>query len=113
MDPPRQPHDLQGLLKLAIQSKGDNDSSSPPDLSVLSEERRKWLEEALKGLSVDIIEELSKALKILNPDRVTNPDEDSERMEEALERLIDFVDSIDTANGKFWLIFAYICYRIF
>nr|CAG4641237.1 EOG090X0EEI [Eulimnadia texana] len=64
----------------------------------MDENRRKWLEEALKGLSVNVIEELCKAMERLAPENVRNPDSNSEEMEEALEVIIDFVDSIDTAN---------------
>nr|CAG4650517.1 EOG090X0EEI [Sida crystallina] len=103
MEPPRQPHDLQGLLRFAIQggATGDQEAGAASDesrFSGMTEERRRWLEEALKGMSVDIIEELSKALRILNPTRILCPEEDPEEMEEALEGIIDFVDSIDTAN---------------
>nr|CAG4637384.1 EOG090X0EEI [Ceriodaphnia reticulata] len=64
----------------------------------MSEERRRWLEEALRGLSVDVVAEISKSLNVLNPDRVESPEEDPQEMEDALESITDFVDSIDTAN---------------
>jgi len=64
----------------------------------MTDERRRWLEDALKGMSVDIVEELSKALRTLNPERILGPEEDAEEMEEALDGIIDFVDSMDTAN---------------
>ena len=51
-------------------------------------------------MSVDVVEELSKALRTLNPERILSPEEDAEEMEEALDGIIDFVDSMDTANGK-------------
>jgi hsp70-interacting protein len=102
MDPPRQPHDLQGLLRFAIQH-GNPNGEAPAEsqgTELMTEERRRWLEDALKGMSVDIVEELSKALRTLNPERILGPEEDAEEMEEALDGIIDFVDSMDTANGK-------------
>nr|CAG4649719.1 EOG090X0EEI [Scapholeberis mucronata] len=64
----------------------------------MSEERRRWLEEALRGLSVDVVAEISKSLNLLNSERVESPEEDPQDMEEALDVIHDFVDSIDTAN---------------
>ena len=43
--------------------------------------------------------QISKALCILNPERVQSPEEDPQEMEEALETITDFADSIDTSNG--------------
>lgn len=96
MEPPRQPRDLQGLLKFALQGTANED---PTTMTPMSEERRQWLEDALKGMSVNIVEELTKALQTLNPERLNSLDEDPKPMEEALEIIIDYVDSIDTANG--------------
>lgn len=96
MEPPRQPRDMQGLLRFAIEGTSAED---PTTATSMSEERRRWLEEALRGLSVDVVAEISKSLNILNPDRVESPEEDPQEMEDALESVTDFVDSIDTANG--------------
>ena len=71
MEPPRQPRDMQGLLRFAIEGTRGEDTTT--DTAPMSEERRRWLEEALKGLSVDVIAEISKALNTLNPDRVISP----------------------------------------
>lgn len=97
MEPPRQPRDMQGLLRFAIEGTSAEDRTTATSMT---EERRRWLEEALRGLSVDVVAEISKALNILNPDRVESAEEDPQEMEEALESITDFVDSIDTANGN-------------
>lgn len=109
MEPPRQPHDLQGLLRFALEGGAIGDAEATEGISGLTEERRRWLEEALKGLSVDIVEELTKSLRILDPERVLSSEEEPEEMEEALERIIDFVDSIDTANGNLLQIYKVHC----
>lgn len=96
MEPPRQPRDLQGLLKFALQGTKNED---PTTMTPMSEERKQWLEEALKGMSVNIVDELTSALRTLNPERLQNLEEDPKAMEEALEIITDYVDSIDTANG--------------
>jgi len=95
MEPPRQPRDLQGLLKFALQGTKNED---PTTMTPMSEERKQWLEEALKGMSVNIVDELTSALRTLNPERLQNLEEDPKAMEEALEIITDYVDSIDTAN---------------
>ncbi len=100
MEPPRQPRDMQGLLRFAIEGTASEDRTTTTSMS---EERRRWLEEALRGLSVDVVAEISKSLNVLNPDRVESPEEDPQEMEEALEMITDFADSMDTANGMRYL----------
>jgi hypothetical protein len=56
-------------------------------------------------LSVDVVAEISKSLNILNPDRVESPEEDPQEMEEALEMITDFADSMDTANGMRYIFY--------
>lgn len=90
---------MQGLLRFAIEGSDPNG----PDTDdaggvVMTEDRRRWLEDALQGLSVNIVEELGKALRVLDPERVLCTEEEPEEMENALEVIIDYVDSIDTAR---------------
>ena len=99
MEPPRQPRDMQGLLRFALDGTASEDRTTDTPLA-MTEERRQWLEEALRGLSVDVVAEITRSLNILSPDRVLSPEEDPQEMEEALESITDFVDSIDTANGS-------------
>lgn len=97
MDQPRQPRDMQALLRFAIEGTASEDATT---VTQMPEDRRRWLEEALRGLSVDVVAEISKSLNVLNPQRVESPEEDPQEMEDALEIIMDFVDSIDTANGN-------------
>ena len=57
MEPPRQPRDMQALLRFAIQATASEDPTTTT--APMSEERRLWLEEALRGLSVDVVQEVS------------------------------------------------------
>jgi hsp70-interacting protein len=57
-------------------------------------ERRLFLEQALKALTVDIIEELTKAMETL-----TSRNASEEEQVRALEVVTNFVEDIDTANG--------------
>ena len=48
-EPPRQPKDLQGLLKFCLEATRDEDAPAVPDnpeqiLSSMSDERRQWLQ---------------------------------------------------------------------
>lgn len=57
-------------------------------------EDRKFLEQALKSLTVDVVEELNKAMNIL----ITGNASEDEQVQ-ALEVVTNFVADIDTANG--------------
>ena len=106
MDPnqPRQPKDLQGLLKFCIEATQSEDAPKDPDstLESMDPTRREWLEQALSNMSVDVIKELSEGIKILNSTPVSNPqasEEDIEKVEYAFECISDWVDQIDMANN--------------
>lgn len=58
-------------------------------------ERRRFLEQALKALTVDVIEELTKAMETLTSGSATE-----EEQVNALEVVTNFVADIDTANGE-------------
>jgi hsp70-interacting protein len=62
----------------------------------MTHEDRKFLEEALKSMTVDVVEELQKAMNIL----ITCEASQDEQVE-ALEVVTNFVADIDTANGWF------------
>ncbi|KAF7412340.1 hypothetical protein HZH66_001236 [Vespula vulgaris] len=95
---PRQPTDLQGLLRFAIEASQAEGVTHEPQFQPLDEEKKKFLTEALSSLTVNVIEELQKAIKILSNVVDLRPDDDSFKYDAALERIADFVDSIDIAN---------------
>lgn len=90
---PRQPRNLQGLLKFAMEATKDEDAPNESSLAQMDEERRRFLEEALKSLTMDVVQELEKAMKIL-----LDKDSDDDTKAESIEVVIDFVQDIDTAN---------------
>ncbi len=59
-------------------------------------ERKQFLENALKSLTLDVVEKLNDAIKTLQ-----NNDDSSEENHqiEALECIQNYIDDIDTANG--------------
>lgn len=63
-------------------------------------QKKKFLEEALKSMTVDLIEVLTKALNKLKTVKDLKPEDDPEELEEALETISDTVDNIDLANGE-------------
>ncbi|EAT47053.1 AAEL001800-PA [Aedes aegypti] len=92
-DQPRQPRNLQGLLKFAMEATKSEDAPHDSHFEPMDEERRRFLEEALKSLTLDVVEEIEKAMKTL-----MDPDKAEEDKADAIEIIIDFVQDIDAAN---------------
>ena len=63
----------------------------------MSEEDRKFLEEALKSMTLNVVEELTKAMRILTEGNSSEDDQ-----VDALEVVTNFVADMDTANGEFF-----------
>lgn len=61
----------------------------------MSPERRQFLEDALKSLTIDVVEQLSKAMMTLMDKSSSEEDQ-----VQSLEVVTNFVEDIDTANGK-------------
>merc|ERR1712047_13897 len=62
---PRQPKDLQGLLKFCMEATANEDAPAvPSDPAAREPERRAWLEEALDKMSVDVVEQLGNGIKV-------------------------------------------------
>lgn len=102
---PRNPRDMQGLLKFCIEAtKGEDVISDDPEgaLASMDPQRREWLEQALSSMSVDVIKELTEGIKILNSKCVRDANavqDDIEKVEYAFECISDWVDQIDMANN--------------
>lgn len=67
-------------------------------MSMLTFQRKAFLTEALTSMSVNIIEELQKAVKLLSNVVDLRPDDDTSDYDAALERIVDSVDNMDIAN---------------
>lgn len=72
----------------------DEDRTHPSEFHQMDPERRRFLEEAMKSLTIDVIEELNKAMNIL-----VKAEASEEEQANALEVVTNFVADIDTANG--------------
>lgn len=95
---PRQPSNLQGLLRFAMEATNSQDTTSNTQFQPMDEERKNFLKQTLSSLSYNVIEELQKAIKILSNIVDLRPEDDASQHETALERISDFVDNIDVAN---------------
>lgn len=93
---PRQPKDMKGLLKFCLEATRGEDAPDISDpeavLRSMEPDKKKWLEEALNSMSVDVVEQLTNAIKILNSDSA-----DLEDKEEVLDNLEDWIGNIDMA----------------
>lgn len=94
----RQPTSLQGLLRFAMEATKAEDAPNVSEFQPMDEERRKFLEDALKSLTVDVVELLQKQIRILQKVEQVKPEDDISEFEEAIETILEYVDQIDTAN---------------
>ncbi|XP_013774726.1 hsp70-binding protein 1-like [Limulus polyphemus] len=95
----RHPRNLQGLLRFCTENTEAEDSTRPTDASLIDPERREWLEQALESMTVSVVEEMEKCLQILRNGINDEKADDDVFAEQkvALEKLLNFVDSIDHA----------------
>ncbi|GAB0095984.1 hsp70 nucleotide exchange factor FES1 [Sergentomyia squamirostris] len=93
-DQPRQPTNLQGLLKFAMEATKAEDAPGSSTIEPMDPERKKFLEEALKGLSVDIVQELINSLQTLSNSESSESDQ-----LDSLENINHYILNIDQANN--------------
>lgn len=56
-------------------------------------ERRRFLEEAIRSMTIDVVEQIQNAMKILIEGQAS-----ADEQKQALESVTDFIENIDTAN---------------
>jgi len=99
---PRQPHDLEGLLKFCMQATKSEDAPNNPEAEPMDSERMQWLQEAMKGMTVDVVSQLVEGIKILSQPCVYDANATEDELEEAeiaFEAIGDWVGNIDMANN--------------
>ncbi|XP_063541228.1 hsp70-binding protein 1-like [Cydia strobilella] len=104
---PRQPRNLQGLLRFAMEATKAEDAPGNSELGPMDEERKRFLEDALKSLTVDVAKVLQDAIAVLSDaDKIHSvqlgqslPNE----INQAFTSIMDFIDDIDTANDFYKL----------
>lgn len=88
----RVPKDMKDLLMLCAEAADPQAPAENTRFEPMSEERKEWLQEALDSMTVSPVEEMKKAIGILD-----NPESDTEESTEALQTLIDWCEHIDFA----------------
>lgn len=70
------------------------------------------MEEALKSLTIDIVEVLQRQNGILKQVEQLSPEDDVTKFEQAIETILEYVDQIDTAHGE-QIFFYHVNYVLF
>lgn len=87
----------QGLLRFAVEATRSEDAPAQAadavPSAVMDPERRRFLEEALASMTVNVVHQLEAAAAVLTAATSSESDQLS-----ALDCLIDYTDNIDTAN---------------
>jgi len=90
----RRPRNLMGLLHFALETTKSEDAPNASSFAEMDPERRRFLEEALNSMSVDIVAEMQRICGIL----MNSEASESEKLN-AMEELCDFTEDLDTANN--------------
>lgn len=73
----------------------DEDPTQPSQFEQMTAEDREFLDKALKSLTINVVEELNRAMKTLMEGNSSEDDQ-----VQALEVVTSYVEDMDTANGK-------------
>lgn len=76
-----------------MESTKSEDAPNATAFTEMDPERRKFLEEALKSMSVDVVAEMQRICGIL-----MDPDASESEKVDAMSELSDYVENLDTAN---------------
>ncbi|XP_013390817.1 hsp70-binding protein 1-like [Lingula anatina] len=90
------PTDLRHLLKICLEQTKEEDATGPSKYEEMSEERRKWLEEAMKAATEDPVVELKECIRILI--EKGDSEDEIEEKEEALEKLCFLCEDMDLSQ---------------
>ncbi|KRT83430.1 HEAT domain-containing protein [Oryctes borbonicus] len=95
---PRPARNLQGLLRFVMEATQAEDAAGPSNFVALDDERRKFLEDALKSMTIDIIEVLVKQIKVFDDVSSVTATTSVNQYTEAFYTILEHVGSIDVAN---------------
>ena len=102
--PPRQPRDIQSLLRLCMETVPQDPSSTSQELHPLDPERRQWLSDALHSMTTDVVQEMVKSVDSIKNGLNERTDDGLismdtiEKMEESIDSLIDVTGNLDNAR---------------
>ncbi|XP_055640083.1 hsp70-binding protein 1 [Toxorhynchites rutilus septentrionalis] len=92
-DQPRQPRDLQGLLKFAMETTKSEDAPNPSQFQQMDEERRRFLEEAINSFTVDVVKRMEESMTVIMDPKAQESDKVT-----AIEEITDFIQDINAAD---------------
>ncbi|XP_046420526.1 hsp70-binding protein 1-like [Neodiprion fabricii] len=95
---PRQPSNLQGLLRFAMEARQEENASQSSQFQPLDQERQAFLNQALSSMTVNVIEELQKSIKVLSSASELQLENEPSQYDNALDVIANYVDNMDTAN---------------
>ncbi|XP_030375399.1 hsp70 nucleotide exchange factor FES1 [Scaptodrosophila lebanonensis] len=90
MDPARRKLNLQGLLRYAVEQTNGEEAT----VHEVDPERAEFLQNALKSMTIDVIQEFEKAVAVLENQSSTK----SERLD-SLNVIRSYIDDLDLANN--------------
>lgn len=99
---PRQPKDMTGLLKFCMQATKSEDAPRDDTHVPIDPERLAWLQDAMKNMTVDVVQQLAEGIRILSQPYVYDvnaTDDEIGEAEVAFEAISDWVGNIDMANN--------------
>lgn len=101
---PRQPTDMQGLMRFAIEAgtssttglAGSGTSATSTTAQSLDPESRQWLQEALSSMSINVGQLMKSSLEKLKDSDDNGSDLNNQR-EAALDQILEWADNFDVA----------------
>ncbi|GJQ78243.1 hypothetical protein Trydic_g2572 [Trypoxylus dichotomus] len=95
---PRPARNLQGLLRFAMETTRAEDAAGPSNFDAMEEERRKFLEDAFKSMTIDVIEIFIKQIKVFDDVGSVTATSSVDQYTEAFYTISEHICSIDMAN---------------
>uniref|UniRef100_A0A0B6XZB5 Nucleotide exchange factor Fes1 domain-containing protein n=1 Tax=Arion vulgaris TaxID=1028688 RepID=A0A0B6XZB5_9EUPU len=89
--------DMKGLLKFCLEATRSEDAPSGTNFEPMSEERRRWLEEAMSEMTTNPVERMSFCLKMIEEAEV-DTETGTEQQIRALSELQDWGEDMDIAG---------------
>ncbi|XP_035828020.1 hsp70-binding protein 1 isoform X2 [Aplysia californica] len=95
---PRPAKDLKGLLRFCMEATRREDAQGSEIIEPMTEDRKKWLEEAFIQMSVSPVERMSICVSVIENAEI-DTEEGTEQQIKALDELQDWAEDVDIAGG--------------
>ncbi|XP_005107244.1 hsp70-binding protein 1 isoform X1 [Aplysia californica] len=94
---PRPAKDLKGLLRFCMEATRREDAQGSEIIEPMTEDRKKWLEEAFIQMSVSPVERMSICVSVIENAEI-DTEEGTEQQIKALDELQDWAEDVDIAG---------------